>query len=235
MTEVRLVDGGAHLFWRMADGTRRTTFARQVILANSKHIVRHLLPWLSAEDEPKFEAMHRVPTVAYLVANVLLSRPIANDFYDLYLGGGKAFPMDGNAFEQHRVITDAVNGGFALSSGSRTLTLYWPLPWHTARFSIVQESDWRAYAELGAPQIQSKLAHFGLAARDVEQIRLSRWGHAMPYAIPGAISSGLPQELRRPLGNRIWFANQDNWLLPAVETCIAEAMWVSEQVQAALG
>ncbi len=49
------------------------------------------------------------------VANVVLSRPLARDFYDLYLGGGRAFPMDDNAFEQHRVITDAVNAGFATS------------------------------------------------------------------------------------------------------------------------
>ena len=169
------------------------------------------------------------------VANVVLSRPLARDFYDLYLGGGRAFPMDDNAFEQHRVITDAVNAGFATSPSAGAITLYWPLPWHTARFSIVNEEDWRTYAELAAPQILAKLGHFGLAPRDVTQVRLSRWGHAMPFAGPGAISSGLPQELRRPIGDRLWFANQDNWLLPAVETCLTEAMWVSAAVQSALG
>ena len=169
------------------------------------------------------------------VANVVLSRPLARDFYDLYLGGGRAFPMDDNAFEQHRVITDAVNAGFATSPSTGAITLYWPLPWHTARFSIVNEEDWRTYAELAAPQILAKLGHFGLAPRDVTQVRLSRWGHAMPFAGPGTISSGLPQELRRPIGDRLWFANQDNWLLPAVETCLTEAMWVSAAVQSALG
>lgn len=235
VAEVRLVDGGSHVFWRMSDATRRTTFARHVVMANSKHIARHVLPWLGAVDEPKLEAMHRVPTVAYIVANVVLSRPLARDFYDLYLGGGRAFPMDDNAFEQHRVITDAVNAGFATSPSTGAITLYWPLPWHTARFSIVNEEDWRTYAELAAPQILAKLGHFGLAPRDVTQVRLSRWGHAMPFAGPGAISSGLPQELRRPIGDRLWFANQDNWLLPAVETCLTEAMWVSAAVQSALG
>lgn len=225
---------GVLLSTRSHDGTLRTTHARHVICANAKHVVRHMMPWLEAADPDKFQAMRQVPTVAYLVANVVLKRPVEEDFYDVYLGGGRTFPLDGNAFENHRVITDVINAGFAAATSTRALTFFWPLPWHTARFSIVAPEDWRAYAALLAPQLAQALAQFGLGNSDVAQVRFARWGHAMPFAVPGAYSTGLPAELRRPINGNIWFANQDNWLLPAVETCIAEAMWTTDQVRDAL-
>lgn len=236
VAEVLPVDGGSIIHWRDDAGMPRTTFARQVVLANAKHIVRSMLPWLAEVDLPKVEAMHGVPTIPYVVANVVLSHPIGRDFYDVYLQGGRDFPMDANAFESHRVITDAVNAGFAATgAASRAVTLYWPLPWHTARFTIVGEDDWRAYAALAAPQIAELAATLGIPVHHVRQVRLARWGHAMPYAVPGTYTSGLPQELRRPVMGKIWFVNQDNWLLPAVETCLTEAMWAAPQIDAALG
>ena len=231
VASIEPVRDGSILRWRTPDGELRSTHARQVILANAKHIARHMMPWLAETDPEKFDAMHQVPTAAYLVANVLLSRGIDQDFYDLFLGGGRTFPLDGNAFEFDRVVTDAVNAGFATAGSSRALTLYWPLPWHTARFSIVEASDWRSYAELLVPQLEEKLGIFGLGLADVQQVRMTRWGHAMPYAVPGKLTSGPPQELRRPLNGNIWFANQDNWLLPAVETAFEEAFWVTDQVR----
>lgn len=236
VAEVLPVEGGSLIHWRDGTGSRRTTFARQVVLANAKHVARWMLPWLGKVDPDKVEAMHRIPTAAYVVANVLLSSPIGRDFYDIYLQGGRGFPMDANAFESHRVITDAVNAGFAAAGpASRAITLYWPLPWHTARFTIVGAGDWRAYAELAAPQIAELTALLGIPLHHVQQVRLARWGHAMPYAAPGTYTSGLPQELRRPVLGNLWFVNQDNWLLPAVETCLVEAMWAAPQIDAALG
>lgn len=234
--EVKRARGGSIIHWRDADGTPRSTFARHVIVANAKHIARHMLPWLAAEEPAKQEAMQQVPTAAYVVANVLLTRPLARGFYDAYLQGSSAFPMDANGFESERPITDAINASFAQHPNrTRVLTLYWPLPWHTARFTIVGEEDWRASAALAAPQIEHIASTLGIEPCHIRQVRLARWGHAMPYAVPGAYSNGLPQELRRPIDGRIWFVNQDNWLLPAVETCLSEALWVAPQIDAALG
>lgn len=236
VAEVAPVEGGALVRWRDGSGAPRTTFAKQVVLANAKHIARHMMPWLDGQDPAKREAMQQVPTVAYVVANMVLREPLGHDFYDLYLQGSSKFPTETGGWEERRPITDMVNAGFATQGGgARALTLYWPLPWHTARFSIVGADDWRNQAERAAPQIAEICSAIGLTPSNIAQVRLARWGHAMPYATPGAYGGGLPQELRRPLLGKIWFVNQDNWLLPAVETCLSEAMWAAPQIRSALG
>ncbi len=101
-------------------------------------------------------------------------------------------------------------------------------------FTIVGESDWQAYAELGASQIRRGLETIGMSAADIAQVRLTRWGHAMPFAQPGQIADGLAETVRRPIAERIWFVNQDNWLLPAVETCLEEAFSFTDAIRSRL-
>lgn len=228
---------GAVVWWRTPAGQLRGTLANHVVMAGSKHVVKHVLPQLASLDNAKLEAMNAAPTVAYLVANVLLRRPARDPWYDVFLLHDAAFPMDGGAFSNDRRIVDAVGGTWAHPSrgaAGDVLTCYWPLPWHHARFTIVGDLDWQTYAKIAAPQVARMVELFGLAPQDVEQVRLARWGHAMPYAVPGAYASGICERLRRPLEGRIWFANQDNWLLPAVETCLGEARQVAHDILASL-
>jgi hypothetical protein len=234
VTDVRPLREGVALAWRDAQGRTRTLGARHVVLAGSKHIVHHIVPDVRQLDPDKYEAMHQVPTMAYLVANVLLRRAHGQRFYDLFAIHDERFPMSEGEFQADRRITDAVNGSLAVSVAhphADVLTLYWPLPWATSRFDVVQEDAWRSAAEWAAPQIRRLLPVLGLEPRDVAGVRLARWGHAMPYARPGTYSGDLCEILRRPVQDRMWFANQDNWLLPAVETCLSEATWTASQIQ----
>lgn len=234
VTDVRMAPEGVVLAWRDQSGQTRTMGARHVVFAGSKHIVRHVMPEIEVLDPDKWEAMHDVPTMAYMVANVLLTRPVQRRFYDLFAIHDARFPMTEGDFETDRRITDAVNGSFALArraDGADVLSLYWPLPWAGSRFAVVDEGAWHDAAEQGAPQIRRLLHVLELDATDVAAVRLTRWGHAMPYARPNAYRSSLCPTLRRPIEGRVWFANQDNWLLPAVETCLGEAAWVAGQVR----
>jgi NAD(P)-binding Rossmann-like domain len=224
-----LANGKVEVRWREPNGKRRTLHAKHVIMA--------MIDDLATHDGAKANALPSVQTVAYLVANVRLKRPLPTDIYDLFLLHNRRFPMDGGEFELDRRIVDALDGTFALKpppSRGDVLTLYWPLPWHSARFTIIGESDWMAYAELGASQIRRALEVVGLSANDIEQVRLTRWGHAMPYAQPGQIADGIAEIVRRPIAERIWFVNQDNWLLPAVETCLEEAFTYTDSIRARL-
>lgn len=237
VTDVERAKDGAIIRWRDGAGTVRRLHARHVVCAGSKHIVKYMIPWLAEDDKEKLQAMQQVQSVPYLVANVILSRPVPANFYDLFVAGGSTFPMDSNQFEAAPVITDMVNGSYAGTEGQvgSVLTMYWPLPWHTARFAIVDPASWRTWAARGSEQIAALLPLLGRSTDDVLQVRWTRWGHAMPVATPGWYASGAPELLRRPLNGCVWFANQDNWLLPAVETCLLEGRSVAAQINAALG
>lgn len=234
VTDIQLVDQGVALAWRDATGATRTLGAKHVVYAGSKHIFHHMMPSAQGADPQKFEALHQVHSVPYVVANVLLNKNVPEKFYDLFAIHDKSFPMTGDAFAKDSRITDAVDGTFAIASAhpnSDVLTLYWPLPWHTSRFTLVLGNSLMDYATRAAPQISQLLPVVGLSDADVAEIRLTRWGHAMPFAMPGQYQGDLCDLLRRPLGgDRIWFANQDTWLLPAVETCLSEARWVAKHL-----
>jgi hypothetical protein len=232
VVDVRVVPGGrVQVTYADPHGTPRGLYARRVVMANSKHIVRHMLHDLRALDYEKYNAMSQIETAAYLVANVLIDAPFSSASYDTFFLRDGNFPMsDGEAGTNPRFI-DSVNGAFAGPNVPRTgLTLYWPLPWGSARFSLIEEEGWQNYAEHAAADIRAALPVLGFAARDVIQVRLTRWGHAMPIAAPNLIAGGVIEHVRRPFEGLVYFVNQDNWALPAVENSLLEAEHFAGQI-----
>jgi len=227
VVDVRPIPGNrVQVTYKDESGTYRSLAARKVVMACSKHIAKHLLPGLEANDPDKFEAMSSVTTCSYLVANVLLESPIEAEFYDVFLMGDGSFPMDEAQAAARVPVVDLLDGAFTRPASSRrnVLTLYWPLPWPSARLSLLElEPAWQEYANRLAPQVEAMLALLDVPRRAVRQVRMSRWGHAMPIASPEFIASGLAQHVRRPYLENVYFVNQDNWALPAFETCLLEA------------
>ncbi|MCE9634956.1 MAG: hypothetical protein K8T90_04555 [Planctomycetes bacterium] len=82
-------------------------------------------------------------------------------------------------------------------------------------------------------QVLEVLAILDVAPTAVEQVRMARWGHAIPVAAVGFVAAGHADVLRRPIDDRIFFVNQDNWALPAVETCLTEAIAFEPSIRAA--
>lgn len=232
-TDVRIEGDRVRVQFRDQAGALHQLRGKHAVVATSKHISRHFFPQMETLDREKWDLIPAVENMAYLVANVLLTKRVALDFYDIFTVHDAQFPMDDEAFNLDRRVTDTLLGSFAVTSSAQRddiLTMFWPLPWFTARFSVIGETDWRDYASLGSGQIRRALRILGLRDSDVAQVRLTRWGHAIPIAMPGQISSGLPQVIRRPVQDRVWFVNQDNWMLPAVETCLSEAWEMAEEI-----
>ncbi len=205
-------------------------------MAGSKHIAKHLLRDVEDRDPEKFAAMQEIETAAYMVANVLLDAPVTRDFYDLFMINDTAFPMTPGAFEQGSRPVDVLAGNYALPDNTprSVLTLYWPLPWATARFGILDADSWREYAAGVTDDVRVALAHLGLQEDQVQQVRLARWGHALPIAKPHFIADGHAEALLRPFDERVYFANQDNWALPAIENSLLDARWVADEIRARL-
>jgi len=162
---------------------------------------------------------------------------VHRDFYDLFLVRDElAFPMTPQAFEVASRPIDIVNGNFALQPDTprSVLTFYWPLPWPTARFALLVNDPWTRFAEASVETIRHGLGLLGVADSAVRQVRLTRWGHAMPLAKPDFIAGGHAEALLRPFEDGVHFANQDNWALPAVENSLLDAALVAERVRTAL-
>jgi 2-polyprenyl-6-methoxyphenol hydroxylase-like FAD-dependent oxidoreductase len=222
--------------WVDAAGNATALRAKYVIMAGSKHVCKHVLYDIAQIDPDKYDAMGQIQTAAYLVVNVLLEAPSPASSYDVFLVHDRQFPMSEYEAELNPRPIDVLDGNFALppTSPRSTLTLYWPLPWPTARFSLIMNDPYETYAETLVPHLKRILQLWNVPGSAVKQVRISRWGHAMPIATPNLIRSGVPERLLRPFQERVYFVNQDDWALPAVENSLLDARSVTREIDALL-
>lgn len=236
--DVRLAPNNkVQVTWKDPQGQFRSLLARRVVMACSKHICKYMLTDVHQNDPAKYEGLQSIITNPYVVANVLLNAPIQREFYDVFLLGDGNYPHNGDEVAEHSTVVDMLNGSFAPPHphNKRVLTLYWPLPWAHAVFTIItDQAGWHDYANRLVPQIDHMLEALHVPRSAVRQVRMTRWGHAMPIAYPRFIADGHAEQARRPYADRVFFVNQDNWALPAFETCLLEAQTYSAQIDASL-
>lgn len=211
-----------HVTYRGADQVYRTIRARRAVLACPKHVCRRFLHEWSIHAPDQLDATQNIHTHPYLVATVLVNRPMQRAFYDLFLlGDGALADMQPESVP----MADVVDGLFA-HRGPRPrsiLTIYWPKPSQAGRADLISDNGFEDHATAIAARLPALLAMLGLVPADVHQVRMARWGHAMPIASPNLIADGVLERVRQPYRQHVYFVNQDNWALPAVETCLLEA------------
>jgi len=207
--------------------------AKRVVMACPKRVCKFAIHDLQVLDPEKLLAISQIAARPYLVVNVLLNHAIEAQFYDLFLLGDGDFPMTPEEVELNSEVTDVIAARFAQPNPAprNVLTLYWPLPWPLAAFTLLAEDAWTCYAEKLVPQLEPMLALLGVPTTAIQQVRMTRWGHAMTLARPGLIADGVVNRLRRPIADRIYFAHHDNWALPAVETSLLEAHDVARRIE----
>jgi len=230
VVDVRLAgESKVQVTYKDRDGGFRSLFARRVVMACPKHLMQYIMPTFRKHEEDRLAAIHQVNTRAYVVANVLLNERVDPSVYDLFLLRGGVYPCNDAEAEAWGLAADALNGGYAAGKPKPdaprrgVLTVYWALPQNHGRFQLIDTGSYERFAERLAPQLDEMLPVFGLGRKDVEQVRMARWGHAMPLAAPGLIAGGVTDRIRAPIGERIYFVNQDNWALPAVENTLLDA------------
>ena len=234
-------DGRWIVSWKEPDGNFRSLLAREVVMACPKNIARAMIPGLQQEDEARYNAM-RLSRRAYVVANVIVNKPIPLDFYDIFLlEHPEDFPMsEGDAVSFWR-YTDVLNGSFTPGPGGgqipvqpSVLTLYWPLPFADARFTLFLGDPIEMYAKALTAKLRDTLHLVGLSENDVLEIRMARWGHAMPVSRVGFIADGSADLVRSAYHESMHFVNQDNWALPAVENAFLDAFEVAKTIRGRL-
>jgi hypothetical protein len=145
----------------------------------------------------------------------LLKSEVPSSFYDLFLMG-----------KAENRATDLVMADFAKPDPERSiLTLYRPMPIDGMRSALMAESAYAdARKEFETQIAEEVLPLFGMDEGRVADLRLTRWGHALPIADKGRIADGTVDWLRKPFRERLFFVEQDNWCLPAIETSAEEAL-----------
>ncbi|MBI1852809.1 MAG: FAD-dependent oxidoreductase [Planctomycetes bacterium] len=235
--DVRSNTGGAQVTYTDSSGNLRAIQARRVVMACPKFVAKYVLHDFEGAFPEKFEAMNELSYRAYLVANVLLRTAIERDFYDTFLLGDGDYPTSQVEAEERTAVADMLSGHFARRERlpRSVLTLYWPLAWPSSRFSLVSgDASWRHYAERLVPQIHEMLSVLRVDPSNVVQVRMTRWGHALPISEPGFIARGSADLVRQAIDGTIFFVNQDNWALPAVENSLLDAQFYAPQIEAGL-
>lgn len=198
--------------------------ARAAVVACPKFVAARIVEGL---PETQVAAMRRIRYRAYLVANVLIDAPGPADAMGIYLvPEGKAAV---GAFTDFVVAAWAAKGHPERS----VLTLYRALPYDGGRTEIIDDASFSRVQGEFAAQVRPVLAALGIAENAVREIRVHRWGHPLPLAEPGRVADGTLAAARATVGGRVFFVEQDDWALPALETCLVRVLEEEQAIRKA--
>ncbi|MDZ4678119.1 MAG: FAD-dependent oxidoreductase [Oligoflexia bacterium] len=219
--DVRTTSSGVEVTYTQ-NGETKTISAKACVFAAPKFVAKRVIENLPATQ---LEAMQKIKYRAYLVANVLLNKKFKSPSYDLFRLT-PATITDPAVDSKSRAFTDVIFASWAAADNSQrsVLTLYHGCPYDGARgelYSIDSFSNTKALFESSLPDLLSALS---LSQSDVEDLRITRWGHALPLAEKGLLADGFLELAHQAIENRIFFAHQDNWANPCFETALSSAI-----------
>lgn len=209
----------------------KTIKAKSAVVSCPKFIAAKLIDGL----EPKrLEVINTLRYRSYMLANLLLDEALDDSFYDLYFfheENLKLPDIEGSAKRQR--ITDVVYGNYARPKQKQTvLTLFRGFPYDEARSEILIPDAYPKFRAEFEKQIREEvLPQFKLHESKMIDLRIARWGHPLPLHEKGTLSQAKYEWLRKPFQNRVFFVEQDNWMLPSFETCFAEAQHFAPQIR----
>jgi protoporphyrinogen oxidase len=213
------------------DGALKSAECDTVIVACPKFVAAKIIDDL---EPRRLKVIKELEYRAYLVANVLLSGRSAIDSYDLYLLGNLgATGINPRKESQDRGVTDVVFANYASGIGnSSVLTLYQAYPYRGGRSDLLGDDTYQAISSRLLNQINSEiLPLYGFKSEAIVDIRITRWGHPIPVATPGLVASGKSDLLSAPHRERVFFIEQDNLPLPAIETALGEAFYWTDKIR----
>jgi protoporphyrinogen oxidase len=219
-------------------GAIRRYEARSIVFASPLFLAPLIIP--SLPDQQR-RAIASLDYRSYVVANVLLGRPIDRIFASpAFRNGYELTPVHGRAVtrvptdvaSKQSVFSDAVVADFPVKRhpSKSVLTVYRPYPYAAGRSELLT----RTYEEFDEEVRRAVIDQFGLhglRAGDVEEIRVSRWGHPMIVAKPGQLAAGTMRVASKGQPG-LFFAHTDIQGAPAYENALAAAMDAVDAIKA---
>lgn len=196
--------------------------ARRCIVAAPKYAARHLIDDVPAGQRA---AWGRLDYRAYVVANVLLKKKIPSQSFELFRITGETKPTG--------KVTDLIFAGWAASDrpGHSVLTLYKAYPFDGGRKILIANDAFQRTKKEVEDALPDFLNGIGIPMNDARDLRLTRWGHALPLAKVGLFAEGVVAKIGSPIAGRIFFANQDNFANPSFDAAFHAAETAVQQVR----
>lgn len=213
---------------------------RQIVTIETSYVVMSCPKFIVAKilndiEPSRVSAIQELEYRAYIVANVLLKGTSSISAYDLYLIGDKE-GRGTNAQQESsaRGVTDVVKGDYAQGApGFSVLTLYRAYPYRGARAQLLHDGAYESVRTEMMHQLSGEiLPLYGFTPDAIQDLRIARWGHPIAVSRPGLVSKGISDILRKPFRDRVFFVEQDNLPLPAIETALGEAFFWSDKIRA---
>ncbi|MGA9572572.1 MAG: FAD-dependent oxidoreductase, partial [Lysobacterales bacterium] len=234
--DVEVGKDGVRVAYLDGTGKIQSLLAQSVVMACPKFVAAKLINDLEPE---RIAAIAQLRYRSYLVANVCLNGPVKDPFYDLYLlGSGELQGEDARSASQKQKVTDVIVADYASrkpGSDHSVLTLYRGLPYDGARAELFAPDAYQTYKQQFEQQVtESILPMLKISKDQVADLRMARWGHPLVVPKPGQITSNTVNIIRKPFRDQVFFVEQDNWMLPAFETSVTEALLFEPKIRAAL-
>lgn len=192
--------------------------AKTVVMCCPKFIVKKIIPEL---EENRIAVINKLRYRAYMTANLLVRKKMKRGLYDVFLTGkGKTNMANIKAAQEKANATDFIMGNFAeTDADANVLTFYRAFPFEGARTELYNPDSFSHYKKKFEEQIARDIIPLlGFEQKDIVDLRLALWGHALPLAEKGIYRGNAVPTLRKPFRDRVFFVEQDNWAYPSTQT-----------------
>jgi hypothetical protein len=218
--KVKTTADGVLIYYLDPNNKLKSIFTKKVIMACQKFVAKRVCVDMPSDQVQAIESMSYR---AYLVGNAIYKKTVPSQGFDLYCYEGER-PEEPRAMApMKRNFTDFIMANWANhdSSEGTILTIYRPLPFDGARQFLFNPAAHDKHLSLIKDGLKFFEKELGLVSSDLQGVRMTRWGHALPVAQVGFFSSGLAEIVNRNIQGKIFFANQDNYSNPSFEACLS--------------
>lgn len=226
VVDITVQHDSVEVTYQNARGEFKKIKANTAVCACPKFVAAKIVKDLEPE---RLAAIQSVNYRSYIVANALIKKTTNAKWYDVLLLDAPEATVEGAVTD----VIDATHVGHTHSKA--VLTLYRPYPHALGRRALYAPDSFATVRKQSEEELMKYvLPLYGFKSSDVEDIRLTRWGHPLPVPHPGIYTSGTTGKLREPFKERLFFVEQDNWALPAFETAAGEAIYWAPKIKKAL-
>ncbi|MDD4976275.1 MAG: FAD-dependent oxidoreductase [Bacteriovorax sp.] len=213
-----------------AAGLIKTISADFCIVASPKFVAKFIVKGIPENQTAIIDQMNYR---GYLVCNAIYKGAFESPAYDVYCMEG-SMPTSPSAMKPpKRAFSDVCLGSWAVDDKTNygVLTVYKALPYDGARQFLFNPGAHDKHKNLILAELSNFAKTCGIDHSKLKGVRMTRWGHSIPVAGTGMISSGKLALMSKPIMNSIFFANQDNWANPAFECAYEVADTASELIR----